>query len=95
MPTADFNERELTGQARTHVVQYSQPRFAARPEVAAAFLALRAMPLATSTQPWGAAWRADKKKPARESGLNLISWRRIEETSEVCCGAQRLSNHML
>jgi LAS superfamily LD-carboxypeptidase LdcB len=33
---------ELTGRARTHVRQYAQPRFAARPEVAAAFLAMRA-----------------------------------------------------
>jgi LAS superfamily LD-carboxypeptidase LdcB len=33
---------ELTGRARTHVRQYTEPRFAARPEVAAAFLAMRA-----------------------------------------------------
>jgi LAS superfamily LD-carboxypeptidase LdcB len=37
-----FDELELTGRARTHVRQYAQPRFAARPEVAAAFLAMRA-----------------------------------------------------
>jgi len=36
-----FDEWELTGRARTHVTQYAQPRFAARPEVAAAFLLLR------------------------------------------------------
>ena len=36
-----MDEWELTGRARTHVQQYSQPRFAARPEVAAAFLAMR------------------------------------------------------
>ena len=47
---AQFDEFTLTGRARTHVRQYGQapgqrpgePRFAARPEVAAAFLALRA-----------------------------------------------------
>ena len=37
-----FDEFTLTGRARTHVRQYGQPRFAARPEVAAAFLAMRA-----------------------------------------------------
>lgn len=37
-----FDARELTGLARRHIQQYSQPRFAARPEVAQAFLALRA-----------------------------------------------------
>jgi LAS superfamily LD-carboxypeptidase LdcB len=37
-----FDELALTGRARSHVRQYAQPRFAARPEVAAAFLALRA-----------------------------------------------------
>lgn len=37
-----FDEWEWTGRSRTHVRQYSQPRFAARPEVAQAFLALRA-----------------------------------------------------
>lgn len=37
-----FDEYEWTGRARTHVRQYAQPRFAARPEVAEAFLALRA-----------------------------------------------------
>jgi LAS superfamily LD-carboxypeptidase LdcB len=36
-----MDEWELTGRARTHVTQYAQPRFAALPEVAAAFLALR------------------------------------------------------
>jgi LAS superfamily LD-carboxypeptidase LdcB len=44
MITADvpgFDEWQLTGRARTHVQQYAQPRFAARPEVAGAFLALR------------------------------------------------------
>jgi hypothetical protein len=66
MPTADFNERELTGQARTHVVQYSQPRFAARPEVAAAFLALRAMSLATSTPAVGCCLASGQKKSPLE-----------------------------
>jgi hypothetical protein len=37
-----FDEFALTGRAHSHVRQYSQPRFASRPEVAAAFLALRA-----------------------------------------------------
>ena len=37
-----FDELVLTGRARTHVRQYAAPRFAARPEVAAAFLAMRA-----------------------------------------------------
>jgi LAS superfamily LD-carboxypeptidase LdcB len=37
-----FDALELTGRARTHVQQYAQPRFAARPEAASAFLALRA-----------------------------------------------------
>lgn len=41
MDAALFDEWELTGRARTHVRQFSQPRFAARPEVAEAFLALR------------------------------------------------------
>lgn len=41
MAAAIFDEFELTGRARTHVRQYSAPRFAARPEVADAFLALR------------------------------------------------------
>ena len=41
VPIGDL-ELELTGRARTHVRQYAQPRFAARPEVAAAFLAMRA-----------------------------------------------------
>jgi LAS superfamily LD-carboxypeptidase LdcB len=37
-----FDELALTGRAPAHVRQYAQPRFAARPEVADAFLALRA-----------------------------------------------------
>lgn len=40
-----FDEWELTGRARTHVRQFATPRFAARPEVADAFLALRAAAL--------------------------------------------------
>ncbi len=36
-----LDERELTGRARTHVVQYDAPRFAAQPEAAEAFLAMR------------------------------------------------------
>jgi len=36
-----MNEFELTGRARTHVQQLSQPRLAAQPQVAAAFLAMR------------------------------------------------------
>jgi len=38
---AIFNELEITGRARTHVVQHDAPRFAAHPDVAAAFLRLR------------------------------------------------------
>jgi LAS superfamily LD-carboxypeptidase LdcB len=41
-PGVPLDAATLTGLARTHVRQYAQPRFAARPEVAAAFLALRA-----------------------------------------------------
>ncbi|MBW8757407.1 MAG: M15 family metallopeptidase [Burkholderiales bacterium] len=37
-----FDELQITGRARTHVVQHDVPRFAAHPEVAAAFLRLRA-----------------------------------------------------
>ena len=37
-----FNELEITGRVRTHVVQYDAPRFAAHPDAAAAFLRLRA-----------------------------------------------------
>jgi LAS superfamily LD-carboxypeptidase LdcB len=40
-----FDPDELTGHARAHVRQFSDPRFAARPEVADAFLALRAQAL--------------------------------------------------
>ena len=36
-----LDERELTGRARTHVVQFSEPRFAAQREVGEAFLAMR------------------------------------------------------
>lgn len=36
-----FDEFELTGRARTHVVQYEGPRFAAHPQAAAAFFAMR------------------------------------------------------
>jgi hypothetical protein len=81
MPTADFNERELTGQARTHVVQYSQPRFAARPEVAAAFLALRDMPLATSTPAVGCRLASGQKKArSRERAeSNLLEENRGDE----------------
>jgi len=39
---APFDELVLTGRARSHVRQYTQPRFASRPEVADAFLAMRA-----------------------------------------------------
>lgn len=42
MSGTPLDELELTGRARTHVRQYAQPRFAARPEVAAAFLDMRA-----------------------------------------------------
>ncbi|TDY21990.1 LAS superfamily LD-carboxypeptidase LdcB [Paraburkholderia sp. BL6665CI2N2] len=37
-----LDERELTGRTRTHVVQFSEPRFAVQPEVGKAFLAMRA-----------------------------------------------------
>ena len=37
-----FDELEITGRARTHVVQVDAPRFAAHPDAAAAFLRLRA-----------------------------------------------------
>ncbi len=37
-----LNELEVTGRSRTHVVQILEPRFAAQPEVAHAFLAMRA-----------------------------------------------------
>jgi LAS superfamily LD-carboxypeptidase LdcB len=36
-----MNEWELTGRARSHVQQFAQPRFAAQPAAAAAFLAMR------------------------------------------------------
>jgi LAS superfamily LD-carboxypeptidase LdcB len=42
MSGAPFDELALTGRARAHVRQYAQPRFASRPEVAEAFLAMRA-----------------------------------------------------
>jgi LAS superfamily LD-carboxypeptidase LdcB len=37
-----FNELEITGRARTHVVQILEPRFAAHKQVVEAFLAMRA-----------------------------------------------------
>ena len=37
-----FDEFEVTGRTRTHVVQHDAPRFAAHPDAAAAFLRLRA-----------------------------------------------------
>lgn len=40
--TFAFDEFEITGRSRTHVTQYEAPRFAAHPEAAAAFLAMRA-----------------------------------------------------
>ena len=36
-----FNEYEITGRARTHVIQIEEPRFAAHKEAAQAFLAMR------------------------------------------------------
>ncbi|MCE3604190.1 hypothetical protein LXA47_11305 [Massilia sp. P8910] len=35
---------------------------------------------------------AGKKKARSGSGLNLFSWRRIEETDAVCCAAENKSN---
>jgi LAS superfamily LD-carboxypeptidase LdcB len=37
-----FDELQVTGRVRTHVVQHDAPRFAAHPDAAAAFLRLRA-----------------------------------------------------
>ena len=37
-----FDEFQVTGRTRTHVLQYDTPRFASHPDVAAAFLRLRA-----------------------------------------------------
>lgn len=37
-----FDEFQITGRTRTHVVQHDAPRFAAHPDAAAAFLRLRA-----------------------------------------------------
>jgi len=37
-----FDEFQITGRTRSHVQQFDSPRFAAQPEVARAFLALRA-----------------------------------------------------
>jgi len=42
---APLNALELTGQARTHVVQHDAPPFAAHPQASAAFLAMRAAAL--------------------------------------------------
>ena len=42
MTPAPLNEWELTGRARTHVVQFETPRFAAQREAGEAFLAMRA-----------------------------------------------------
>lgn len=42
---APFDACALTGRTRNHVLQFAQPRFAARPGVAQAFLALRAAAL--------------------------------------------------
>jgi len=36
-----FNEFEITGRARTHVVQVTEPRFAAHPEAVEAFMKMR------------------------------------------------------
>jgi LAS superfamily LD-carboxypeptidase LdcB len=43
---APFDALALTGRTRAHVLQFAQPRFAARPAAARAFLALRAAALA-------------------------------------------------
>lgn len=37
-----LTDLELTGRTRSHVVQYATPRFAAQPQAAEAFLAMRA-----------------------------------------------------
>ena len=37
-----LTDLELTGRTRSHVVQYTAPRFAAQPQAAEAFLAMRA-----------------------------------------------------
>ena len=36
-----FSELEITGRSRTHVVQISEPRFAAHPDAAEAFLQMK------------------------------------------------------
>nr|WP_315178234.1 M15 family metallopeptidase [uncultured Cardiobacterium sp.] len=37
-----FSDLELTGRARSHIIQYTSPRFAAHPQAAEAFMAMRA-----------------------------------------------------
>jgi len=78
-----FDEWEWTGRARTHVPQYAQPRFAARPEVAAAFLALREAALAdgfhltpiASWRPFDAQLRNWNRKFSGEATLYDIDGR--------------------
>jgi LAS superfamily LD-carboxypeptidase LdcB len=38
----ELNQLEITGRARTHILQHQAPRFAAQPEVIEAFMAMRA-----------------------------------------------------
>jgi LAS superfamily LD-carboxypeptidase LdcB len=75
-----FDAFELTGRARTHVRQFAVPRFAARPEVADAFLALRQAALAdgidllpiASFRPFDAQLRIWNRKFAGEATLRDI-----------------------
>jgi LAS superfamily LD-carboxypeptidase LdcB len=84
-----FNADELTGRARTHVRQFSTPRFAARPEVADAFLALRAhalvdgidlLPIA-SWRPFEAQLRIWNRKFAGEAPLRDIHGQPVEHAA--------------
>lgn len=84
-----FDLDELTGRARTHVRQFSSPRFAARPEVADAFLALREaalrdgidlLPIA-SWRPFAAQLRIWNRKYSGEAVLRDIDGQPLEHAT--------------
>jgi len=84
-----FDPDELTGRARAHVRQFSSPRFAARPEVADAFLALRAaalrdgidlLPIA-SWRPFAAQLRIWNRKFSGEAQLRDIHGQPMEHAA--------------
>lgn len=93
-----FNDFEITGRTRTHVIQLAEPRFAAHPEVAQAFLAMRRAAAQDGFDLWPFSTFRDYetqlriwnhkfvgKKPLYDMQGNVRDYARLSEAERIDC----------